>query len=203
MNEKEPIPDADADPHARYTPARQVFLAGLEKGLGVLESMKEAGLLSVAPLYRTRHLDPIFARDWDEAIKAGTVYRIARLEAIADKRATTGVQRRVFSGGRPVFTWHDPVSGDEVLPGTPKAVPRPVYETEYSDSLLRLLMCKEDPSYRDSSTARLSIGGDPQSPPIGVKVDGGEELFDRIAQLTALFAGHQSTGDGDPARDGV
>jgi len=61
---------------------KAVFIAALQSGLLILDAAEVAGV-AVSTLYRTRNIEPEFARMWDDANEASLQPIEQRLESIA------------------------------------------------------------------------------------------------------------------------
>lgn len=147
------------------------FLEGLGRGLSVTHAAKEAGFSRPAA-YQRRERDAVFARAWDDAIEAGTDV----LEDVATVRATRGVKRPVYQGGKLV---------GEV--------------TEYSDVLLIFLLKGRRPwKYRDNAVIEhTGPGGGP------VRVEVAEARSRLAGRLARLAGGPLIEGVAEPAGPAV
>jgi hypothetical protein len=76
---------------------RKKFLDALAQGTSVSGAAMQARI-SRKSCYDWRRDDPVFAKDWDEAIEAGT----DALEDEMIRRAKTGILRAIYQGGRRV-----------------------------------------------------------------------------------------------------
>ncbi len=113
-----------------FTPAKQgIFFEHLREGYTVRSAASIAGVTTTT-VYTWRKNDPDFAIAWSEAERAG----FDRLHAAAIERATRGVKKLVIQGGKIIHRYD--AERDEFVP---------VYEINYSDSLLMFLLKARDP----------------------------------------------------------
>lgn len=107
---------------------RRDFLAALAD-LGVVGEAAALAGVDRSTVWRWRETDPAFAALFDEAIEAAT----DRLESVARRRATEGYERPVYYKGEEIGR-----------------------VTEYSDTLLALLLKANRAKFRDTSKVELS-----------------------------------------------
>ena len=143
----------------KRTPKKEgVFLEALREGCSVYVAAQAAGVARSC-VYRWREANPEFAKQWDDAVEAGTDL----LEQEAKRRAHKGVLKPVYYRGEVVGQIR-----------------------EYSDTLLIFLLKGKRPKqYRDS--VKMAVGGDPDAPPVKYE-DARTTLTERIAGIAARIA---------------
>ena len=168
-----PTKPAALKQYARLTEKRKaLFLDALEKGWTVTKACRVSSL-SPHVVYQWRLNDPEFAKQWDDALEAGTDV----LEDALMERAAKGVTRYRFHQGRVIMVPckrndEGAVKVGKDDNGKPVYM-RPYTEQEYSDTLGIFLLKGRRPKYRDSFKAEIS------------GPDGGPLVLQAIAELEA------------------
>lgn len=136
------------------SPLIRAFLAAIRTWPSVTVAARAAGISREAH-YRQLERSPQYKAAYEEAYRQG----IDSLEDEAVRRAQHGVRRPIMYHGKPVMVPTDPAKRANERTN-PKI---PLYETEYSDTLmLALLRAKKPDEYREKLSAELTgKGGGP------------------------------------------
>lgn len=129
----------------KKTPKISAFLAAIRKYPNITAAAKAAGISREAH-YRRLEDDEKYRVEFERAYSDG----IAAIEDEAIRRAVRGVQRPVLYHGLPVMIPKDP--------DDPEGGSTPLMETEYSDSLITLLLkAKKPEEYKERIEQKVEV----------------------------------------------
>jgi len=128
---------------ARY--AKQIFLGSLTRHASVIEAVASQRWYSRSWFDIERGKDPAFDADWTEAIETA----VDKLRLEAWRRGAEGVDEPVTYQGEYSYTTH-PTTGE----------PEKTVVRKYSDGLLKLLLKRYDPAFRERTGVDLTASVD-------------------------------------------
>lgn len=178
-----------------------LFFAGLAKHGQITRAARDADI-GRETVYGHRDSNPEFAARWSEALDAYA----DSLEAAAHQRAVEGTRKAIVHQGQLSYVYQlgadgRPLKDDDgnyILDLDEQGKPKFLYEKQYSDSLLALMLKAKRKEYGDKSKVELS---GPDGGPVRTE-ESPIEIARTIAFALALGMKAKAEAEAEQAEDG-